>query len=994
MTPTSVSMFPTLNGPRVFATPPGYDFADVFVAGLLARISGSNPEELARVEIYLTTRNLQRAVVNSFIKRKNSFLPKLSLLNDLKMDARFPSIPPPVPNLRIRLELMQTIKKLLEKDQRFASHLAQYDLTRTLESLLQELSEENIAPEDLRVVDRTNLSSHWKESLKFLEILASFVKTSDSPGDEARRRLVIDALTTSWEKSPPNHHVIVAGSTGSIGSIQYFMQKVANLPQGALVLPCFDFDQPSKVWESIGGNVPQVDHPQYRFYKLATNLEILPKEIPPWYEESNLRTPRSSLVSLALRPAPVTNQWKSDGPKLTNLVAATEGLTLVEAPTSRLEAVTIALQMRKALEDRKSAALVTPDKSLIRKVRAALRKWGIHPHDSRGSSFVQTSHGSFLQSIANLIGREVNPEEFISLLKHPLTHSGSEQENHMEFSHNLEFFIRSKGPEYDPMKQTGKWVKSQNQKSAKEWFQWFTRNISRLEKVTEATLEEFVDLHKTVATSLAGGTTDDSSEMLWNDDLQASQEASKIFTKIKQHSSILGKISSSDYTELYFGLSGEIRIRNRNENTSNLFFWNTEDARTESPDLFIAGGLNEGAWPIFPDQDPWLNRNLRNQIGLNLPEARIGLTAHDFQQIVSGKEVILSRNSLGGGEPTTPSRWLSRLTNLLAGLDPEGVSALANMKARGDYWLRLAESFEKPVFELPPYQRPQISPPVHCRPDRISVTAVRTLITDPYAIYAKDILELKPVYRLKVAPTALLKGIKLHAIMEQFVPSFTKGTDAVEIKRLLEIAREALSNTGTFPVVEEVWLSTLAHKAQEIVDIEKSLREGGKPEILEERGSYYFENLDFTLTAKCDRIDLVHDTKNEWHLFDYKSGAIPTPKQILLYEKQIPLQTIMAEKGAFSYGERSIVSRAAYIGIGNKIESKEVERMDDVDDDSFHAAWVKFQELIGHYQSENTGYISRRYGGVGTLSNDYDHLARYGEWEDTEKPFFQKVGDE
>lgn len=986
-------MFTSENTPRVFAVHPGCDFAKVFVDGLLARMKNAKPEDMSRVEIYLTTNSLRQSVIARFIEHKNVFLPKLYLLTDLKRDARFPEIPLPASTLHIRLELMQFVKKLLEQDHRFASHLAQYELTKTLESLLQELNEENIGPDELKAVDQTNLSSHWKESLKFLEILTGFVKTSDTPSEEARLRLVIEALVSSWEINPPDHPVIVAGSTGSVGATQYFMQKVAFLPQGGLVLPCLDFDLPTTVWERMESKSPQVDHPQYRLYHLATKLGIFPADIPHWTGNIVRNHPRKSLISLALRPAPVTNQWQSEGPKLANLMEATEGLTLVEAPTPRIEAVTIALQLKKALEDSKTAALVTPDRTLIRRVKATLRKWEINPRNSRADNLLQTPHGNFLQTIANLMGKEANPEEFIALLKHPLANSGPDHESHKRLTSDLEFYIRSKGPEYDPMKQTESWLANRQGKDEIDWLRWFQSNLAELEQTTEGTLEEFVDLHKSAATNLANGPEGQSALLFDNDD-QATERVNSLFSRIRRVSNISGTITSREYTELFFGLAGEIKVPSDDEITPNLYFWNTEDARMQSPDILIAGGMNEGTWPIFSGQDPWLNRNLRSQMGLNLPEARIGLMAHDFQQIVSGKEVILSRSILGDGDPTTPSRWLSRLTNLLAGLDPDGIAALENMRVRGDKWLHLAERSEKPVKPQKSYPRPQPAPPLLSRPKKISATAVRTLITDPYAIYARNILKLKPVYRLKVEPSYLLRGIKLHEIMEQFVAVFDDNKEEAEIASLMGIAMEVLSNTGTLPVVEEVWLSTLEHNAKELLKIEQSLRLKAEPEILEELGTYHFEHLDFTLTAKCDRIDLVNNSKNEWHLFDYKSGAIPSPKEIGFYEKQIPLQTIMFEKGAFTEGDNGTVSKAAYIGIGRNVEMKEVGRWDTSGHDAFLDDWKNFQDLVELYQNPAIGYISRRYGGVGTQSNDYDHLARFGEWEDIDKPLLEQVGDE
>ena len=149
----------------------------------------------------------------------------------------------------------------------------------------------------------------------------------------------------------------------------------------------------------------------------------------------------------------------------------------------------------------------------------------------------------------------------------------------------------------------------------------------------------------------------------------------------------------------------------------------------------------------------------------------------------------------------------------------------------------------------------------------------------------------------------------------------------------------------------------------------------------------------FTLTAKCDRMDLVKGTENEWYLFDYKSGAIPSVRSISQYDKQIPLQTIMAEKGSFTEGDTGKVSKAGYIGIGRKIVFQEVDRKDKDGNDTFLQDWEKFQKLIKNYQSLDTGYIPRRYGGEGVVSDDYDHLARYGEWEDIDEPLLLRVGN-
>ena len=67
------------------------------------------------------------------------------------------------------------------------------------------------------------------------------------------------------------------------------------------------------------------------------------------------------------------------------------------------------------------------------------------------------------------------------------------------------------------------------------------------------------------------------------------------------------------------------------------------EARLQDIDRVVLGGLNEGSWPPETRTDPWLSRPMRLKLGLDLPERRVGLAAHDFAQALGAKEVILTR---------------------------------------------------------------------------------------------------------------------------------------------------------------------------------------------------------------------------------------------------------------------------------------------------------------------------------------------------------------
>ena len=85
------------------------------------------------------------------------------------------------------------------------------------------------------------------------------------------------------------------------------------------------------------------------------------------------------------------------------------------------------------------------------------------------------------------------------------------------------------------------------------------------------------------------------------------------------------------------------------------------EARLVSVDRVVLGGLVEGVWPPETRSDPWLSRPMRLELGLDLPERRVGLSAHDFAQLLGSPEVILTRAAKLGGAPTVASRFTQRL---------------------------------------------------------------------------------------------------------------------------------------------------------------------------------------------------------------------------------------------------------------------------------------------------------------------------------------------
>ena len=97
------------------------------------------------------------------------------------------------------------------------------------------------------------------------------------------------------------------------------------------------------------------------------------------------------------------------------------------------------------------------------------------------------------------------------------------------------------------------------------------------------------------------------------------------------------------------------------------------EARLLDFDLVILGGLNEGKWPAQTATDPWLSRPMRRALGLESPERRIGLSAHDFASLAASRRVLLTRSKKENGSPAVASRWLLRLQQLATGMGAQEI---------------------------------------------------------------------------------------------------------------------------------------------------------------------------------------------------------------------------------------------------------------------------------------------------------------------------------
>ncbi|PRY93165.1 double-strand break repair protein AddB [Hasllibacter halocynthiae] len=973
-------MFPPAEGPRLFGLPPGVDAPRALADGLLAR-AGTAPDALMGATVILNTARMRRRVAEELAARGPRALPRLMLLEEVAAETPVPGLAPAVPRLRRRLELTQLVAGLIaareaDGDAPRRAHL--YELADSLNALFEEMHGEGVGPDALEALDVGDQADHWSRALAFLRIAAPFFDEGAAPDVAGRLRVVAETLAARWEAAPPEGPVIVAGSTGSRGATAILMRAVARLPQGALVLPGFDFQMPEELWSALeedgpvedGVPLPAEDHPQYRFRALLRSLDARPGDVRPWTRPDPPDPRRGALISLAMRPAPVTDQWLSEGPGLGPLAPLAGRMTLLEAAGPREEAGAIALGLRDAAARGLRAALVTPDRVLARRVTALLGRWGVIPDDSAGVPLHLSAPGRLLREAARLPLDRIGIEPLIALLKHPLVHSGAGRLEHLRWVRALELQLRRHGPPYPRADDFARWAAERDEEGCGPWCAWLGGIVEALVPAT-LPLGGHVARHVDLAQRLAAGPGGEGAGELW--EKAAGEAALRAMEDLAREAPHGGAMDERDYSGLLDAFLGRQEVRRSEVVDKRVRILGTQEARIGGVDLAILGGLNDAVWPGAPDPDPWLNRALRKRAGLPLPERRIGLVAHDFQQAANAPEVWLSRAVRDGEASTVPSRHLARLVQLLKGLPGTGgPDALAAMRGAGAAWLRRAEALDEPGAPVPPEPRPAPAPPVSARPSRWSPSSVRLLIRDPYAVYARQTLGLYPLHSLRPKPDGALRGILVHRALERLTAEPPRADHDAERARLLGVFAEVFEEGAPWPGERRGWLAQIEGIADWLVDRLAEARAEGAVVLREEEGVLDLGPVG-TLRATADRIDRARGGGVIW---DYKTGTLPSERAQKAFEPQLLIEAMMLEEGAWERlgPMRCLAARHMRVARDPKVADAPLQDMP--------PARVRgdLVALLQAYREPGRGFRAQAAPEKAADRGEYDHLARRGEW--------------
>lgn len=980
-------MAPAERRPTVSYIPAGRPFVDRLAAGLLAR-HGDEPLALARVTVLLPTRRAVRSLREAFLRvgeGRALILPRLTPLGDVDEDeltlTAAPGdtaldLPPAMADLRRQLLLTRL---LLGRPDLVPQPAHAARLARDLAGLLDEVETEGL---DLARLDRlvpAEFAGHWQETLEFLAIIRkhwpALLAAEGALDPPARRNRLIAGLAARWQAQPPADPVYAAGSTGSIPATAALLAIIARAPRGEVVLPGFDPEFPASALAALRDDPC---HPQAGMQRLLDRLGVGRDEVVAWQDEAG-ESPRARLLNQALATASETHRWRELEPVPG---AALAGLARLEVAGPREEATAIALMLREALEVAgRTAALITPDRALARRVAAELRRWDVAIDDSAGRPLAHTPPGLFLRLLIEACAEDLAPVPLLALLKHPLAAAGLDRAACRRLTRRLERKVL-RGPRPAPGIR-GLRVAVARLTEEAELPAFIDRLEATLKPLLDVMAEEapslkaLADATLETAEALAAETRAGGEARLWAGD--AGEALSSFLQELGGAADALPELPGLSWPPLLTELLSHQIVRPRQGAHPRLAIYGLLEARLQQADLLILGGLNEGTWPPEAEIDPWLSRPMRAQFGLPPPERRIGLTAHDFVQAAAATRVVLSRAIKVGGTPTVPSRWLARLETRLA--DP--VRWKATLLTEPPAWV---EALDRPaaVAASPP---PRPRPPLAARPRELSVTRIETLRRDPYAIFAEYILKLRALRPLDEDAGAAERGTRIHAALDDWArahPGDTLPEDALH--RLIEAGEAALADIIDRPAVRAFWLPRFRRIAAWFLGFERHRRREARTLATELKGTVRIDAPagPFVLKGTADRIDRFADGR--LGIVDYKTGRVPSVKEVESFlAPQLPLEAAMARRGAFPGIAPADVAELLYVrmtGGDPPGEALPVQRARDPIDITALAeeAFARFEALIAEYDIEATAYLSRPIPELVKAAGDYDHLARVAEW--------------
>lgn len=998
---------PRRTGPLVYSIAAHRGFADALVAGLVPRYR-EDGFGLARLTLLVPSSRAARTLSEAFIRHAGEsgegglLMPRMIAVGDLDLDEKLgPALDPlganDIPPACDPLARWLTLDRLIGEERaaqgmtalpgRARLNLAR-EMARTMDRLLVEEKTGADLLDDAVIDQLGNLSEHWRRSIRlFARVNVRWQAELDARGlvDAAtRRNALFDRAAKRWKETPPPHPIVAAGVTSASPALARLLRVIADLPNGAVVLPDLDRDMSEEAWDELGlagaseepgGPVfaagDALTHPQYHLKLLLNRMGVNRAEVQAWHRRgaAAAEPARSRAISSLFLPPKASRAWATLDPADRRLA----GVRLLTNATIEEEAQAIALLVREGLEvPEKRIAVVTADRGLARRVAQHLDRWNIAADDSAGRPLALAPAGRLFGLIAQIAAEGAGPANLVAAFGHPLVRGYDDEARRLWLKGLRGFDRQLRGPAPAPGMEP---LRNAAEKAGvSEWWAEAEGLVTPL-----CNWPDTIPLAEAL-TRLADVAEDFARTGVW--EREDGRALGTMIEELRGQAQAAGTvIETADLAGALRDCMDEVAVRPGYGGHPRVAIYGLLEARMARADLVICGGLNEGSWPQPPGADALLAPAILRALGVPGAEFRIGLAAHDLAGALGAPEVVLSRALRDAEGPTLPSRFLLRVEALLGeDLGREHhervIPALLPLLDRA-----------RPQAER--YERPAPDPSPDLRNVTINVTALDRLLGDPYEFYANAILGLSQLQPLAADPFSdpALRGTLVHAILDAWHKTRVDDPDLA----IRPFAEAHFARERVHPLFRALWqprlLAALETFEKKIAVAEAS--EDREVVASEIKGEMVFNGV--RIKGRADRIDRLAD--GTLAIVDYKTGTVPSKTKVKAgLALQLGLLGLIAEAGGFA--DKGVPADAAtrfeYWSFGKDKDSGNFGKVESPLKLSDRQGGLPPEEFLPHHEEKLAEAIRRFIKGTEPFLarenpdykgyNEYDQLMRLEEW--------------
>ncbi len=950
-----------------------YNFLESFVYFILKK-SKEDPIYLSKTTILLPSRRSCRIIKEIFLKQNKInavILPNIKAIGDFDVEEinftgsislKALNIKP-TSTLKYRCLLIEEIRKFNQKSNFFGKNITtnQIDLiANNLDDFLQEIQREELDLDNLENIDDTNLASHKQKILDFLRNFGSnwrnILIRNNLDSSTAYQNKIIDLNTQFITENGSEFPIFIAGSTGSLPATARLIKTISDLNNGFVFLPNLDKNITPEILAEIGEN-----HPQFMLHKLLKTLEIQSNQVQDVEFEQFKQSSENlkKLLYYAFLPAQKTQIWT----KITDLdKKSIENLTLIECRNNFDEATIISLIMVKYLQEdmKNNIALVTSDKNLAMMVKEILNKFNINIDNSNNNSLERSEFANYLLSISQLFNCDFKVSNLLTILKNRITKAGFEDDF---YNKNLKIFELEILRKFFSLRNIQEIEKRIIEFSDNDLQKWFCKIVEILNifnsSKNETNFLRIILKNLECARNLSKNSKNEESL----NRLAGASEFLNFLGELRDQNPNF-VIENEIYHKLLRQFISSYNFEKKQNHHPRLHILSPIEARIMNFEIMIISNLNEGEFIAQVKTQNWLSRKMRLDFGLCDITRRTGISAFDFCNYLGNKKVFLTRSATKNNTPTVKLRFLLKLETVLKAVN-------SDFKIdSGKYWHFLLEQFNySQKFKIIKKDYP--NPPLENRLKHISATDISKWIRDPYYIYAKRILKLKPLNKIDEEASFANFGNFVHEVLENFIKDYDKINANNRLETLTDnYGKKYFQKYFTTPESYLLWWSRFKNIANWFVKNEEEIRKDLKETKTELALKANIDGVE--ITTKIDRINYFNNGHIE--IIDYKTGLLPTHSDVKQgFEPQLPIESLIFLLNHENLNKNLINSLQYYSLKGrdqNKIDNPEKNTSALIE-----AANIGICELIKIFNQNQTPFYSSPNPDI-YKEDDYHHLAR------------------